>query len=56
MVDPLQPLDLMPKKLRDTHVGFVSSDVIVVPKDKAGFSKGVLVSDPDGHDVLRIHK
>jgi len=27
-----------------------------VPKDKAGFSKGVLVSDPDGHDVLLIQR
>jgi len=27
-----------------------------MPKDKAGFSKGALVSDPDGHDVLLIQK
>jgi hypothetical protein len=46
----------MPKKLCDARVGFVSSGVIVVPKDKVGFSKGVLVSDPDGHDVLLIYK
>ncbi len=49
-------VDLLAKKLRDAHVGFVSSGVIVVPKDKIGFSKGVLVSDPDGHDVLLIEK
>ena len=30
--------------------------VIVMPKDKAGFSKGALVSDPDGHNVLLIEK
>src|SRR6266404_7251123 len=49
-------VDLLAKKLRDAHVGFVSSGVIVMPKDKAGFSKGALVSDPDGHDVLLIQK
>src|SRR5881392_1063430 len=41
-------IDILAKKLADTHV--VSSGVVVMPKDKAGFSKGVLVSDPDGHD------
>src|SRR6266480_472927 len=47
-------VDLLAKKLADAHV--VSSGVIVMPKDKAGFSKGVLVSDPDGHDVLLIQR
>jgi catechol 2,3-dioxygenase-like lactoylglutathione lyase family enzyme len=42
------------QKLRHNHVGFVSSDVIVVPKNKLGFSKGLLVSDPDGHNVLLV--
>lgn len=49
-------VDLLAKKLRDAHVGFVSSNVVVMPKDKAGFSKGAMVSDPDGHDVLLIQK
>ncbi len=49
-------VDLMAKKLRDAHVGFVSSGVVVMSKDKPGFSKGALVSDPDGHDVLLIQK
>jgi catechol 2,3-dioxygenase-like lactoylglutathione lyase family enzyme len=49
-------LDLLAKKSREAHVRFVSSGVIAVPKDKAGFSKGALVSDPDGHDVLLIQK
>src|SRR5436309_7989163 len=49
-------VDLLAKKLRDAHVHFVSSGVVVMPKDKAGFSKGALVSDPDGHDVLLIQK
>jgi hypothetical protein len=30
--------------------------VVATPKDKAGFSKGALVSDPDGHSVLLIQK
>src|SRR5881394_2668880 len=42
-------VDVLAKKLQDSHVRFVSSGVIVMPKDKAGFSKGALVSDPDGH-------
>jgi catechol 2,3-dioxygenase-like lactoylglutathione lyase family enzyme len=49
-------LDLLAKKLRDAHVGFVSPGVVAMPKDKAGFSKGALVSDPDGHSVLLIQK
>src|SRR5438876_5821961 len=49
-------VDLMAKKLRDAHVHFVSSGVGSMPKDKAGFSKGALVSDPDGHDVLLIQR
>lgn len=49
-------VDLAAKKLQDAHVGFVSSGVVVMPKDKVGFSKGALVSDPDGHDLLLIQK
>ena len=44
------------RKLRGAHVGFVSSGVVVMSKEKAGFSKGALVSDPDGHDLLLIQK
>src|SRR5213083_1854470 len=49
-------LDLVAEKLRTAHVRFVSSSVVVMPKDKSGFSKGALVSDPDGHDVLLIQR
>ena len=35
---------------------FISPGVIGMPSDKAGFAKGALVSDPDGHDVLLIQK
>ena len=44
------------RKLRGAHVGFISSGVVVMSKEKAGFSKGALVSDPDGHDLLLIQK
>jgi catechol 2,3-dioxygenase-like lactoylglutathione lyase family enzyme len=49
-------LDLLAKKLRDAHARFVSPGVVAMPKDKAGFSKGALVSDPDSHSVLLIQK
>src|SRR6266550_2484690 len=49
-------VDLLAKKLRDAHVHFVSSGVVSMPKDKTGFSKGALVSDPDGHNVLLIQR
>ena len=49
-------VEALAKTLRDAHVGFVSTGIIVVPNDKAGFSKGALVSDPDGHDLLLIQK
>jgi len=49
-------VDLLAKKLRDAHVSFVSPDVVMMPKDKAGFLKGALGSDPDGHSVLLIQK
>ena len=49
-------IDLLAKKLRDAQVHFVSSGVVALPKEKVGFSKGALVSDPDGHNVLLIEK
>src|SRR5437899_114552 len=49
-------VDLFAKKLRDAHVSFFSSDFMMMPKDKAGFLKGALGSDPDGHSVLLIQK
>jgi len=49
-------LDLLANRLRDAQVRFVSSGVVAMPKDKAGFSKGALVSDPDGHSVLLFQK
>ena len=51
-----EDVDILAKKLRDAHVPFVSPGVVVMPRDKAGFSKGALLSDPDGHGVLLIQK
>jgi catechol 2,3-dioxygenase-like lactoylglutathione lyase family enzyme len=49
-------LDLLVKKLREAHVRFISPGVVAMPKDQIGFSKGALVSDPDGHSLLLIQK
>src|SRR6266702_7213969 len=43
----MDEVDLMAKKLHHAHVRFVSPGVVTMPKDQAGFSKGVVVSDPD---------
>jgi catechol 2,3-dioxygenase-like lactoylglutathione lyase family enzyme len=49
-------MDVLARKLRDAHVRFVSPGLVALPKDKTGFSKGALVSDPDGHNVLLIQR
>src|SRR5437867_10017359 len=49
-------VDLLAKKLREAHVSFVSSGIVMMPKGKVGYFKGALVSDPDGHSVLLIQK
>src|SRR5438046_4261820 len=49
-------VEALAKRLRHAHVGFVSPGIVAMPKDKAGFSKGALVSDPDGHNVLLIQR
>ncbi len=49
-------IDLLAKKSRDGHVRFVSPGVVMMPKDKVGFSKGALISDPDGHSLLLIQR
>jgi len=47
-------IDALSLKLSNAHVGFVSSGVVQMPKDQKTFTKGALVRDPDGHDVLLI--
>jgi catechol 2,3-dioxygenase-like lactoylglutathione lyase family enzyme len=49
-------LDILAKQLRDARVRFISPGVVAMPKDQIGFSKGALISDPDGHSVLLIQK
>src|SRR5438094_6203481 len=49
-------VDALARTLRQSHSRIVSSDVVVMQKDKAGFAKGGLVSEPDGHDLLLIQK
>lgn len=49
-------VDLLATKLRDAHVHFISPGVVAMPKNKTTFSRGALVSDPDGHSVLLIAK
>src|SRR6058998_641004 len=49
-------VDALARTLRQAHSRIVSSGVVSMPKDKAGFSKGAVVSDPDGHDVLLIQR
>jgi catechol 2,3-dioxygenase-like lactoylglutathione lyase family enzyme len=48
-------LDALTKKLRDGRAEFVSPGVITMP-NQASFSKGALISDPDGHNLLVIQK
>ena len=49
-------VDALANRLRDAHVHFVSPGVVAMPKEKTGFSKAVVISDPDGHDLLLIEK
>jgi catechol 2,3-dioxygenase-like lactoylglutathione lyase family enzyme len=49
-------VDGLVSKLRDQGTRFISSKVVVMPKDETGFSKGVVIADPDGHGVLLTQK
>ena len=49
-------LDSLTKSLRQHQVAFVSSQSVALDKDKVGYSKGVMVRDPDGHDILIVEK
>jgi catechol 2,3-dioxygenase-like lactoylglutathione lyase family enzyme len=49
-------VDALARKFRTAGVRFVSPGVIIMEKEKAGFTKGMVVSDPDGHDLLLIQK
>jgi catechol 2,3-dioxygenase-like lactoylglutathione lyase family enzyme len=51
-----EDLEALAQKLRNEHVEFVSSGVQLVSKAGLGFSKGLLVRDPDKHVLLLIEK
>jgi catechol 2,3-dioxygenase-like lactoylglutathione lyase family enzyme len=44
------------KTLRQNQVRFVSSELDTLPLEGIGFSKGVMVRDPDGHNLLLVEK
>ena len=44
------------KWLRENNARFISLGVVTLPDDKLGFSKGVIVLDPDGHAMLIVEK
>jgi catechol 2,3-dioxygenase-like lactoylglutathione lyase family enzyme len=49
-------LDALVSKLHGQRTHFISSKVVGVSKDETGFSKGVVIADPDGHGVLLTQK
>ncbi len=49
-------LEALARQLAAQHVAFVSPAIVTMPNEKAGFGKGLLVRDPDGHAILLIQK
>jgi catechol 2,3-dioxygenase-like lactoylglutathione lyase family enzyme len=49
-------LDTAAKAIEAQKYGFVSPGVITLPNDKIGFSKGLMVRDPDGHAMVLVEK
>lgn len=49
-------LEALARQLAAQHVTFVSPAIVTLPNEKAGFGKGLLVRDPDGHAMLLIQK
>ncbi len=49
-------VDAVAKWLRKNNVRFVSDQVRTLPDDRLGFSKGIMVLDPDGHAMLIVEK
>ncbi|MFY9733741.1 MAG: VOC family protein [Rhodoplanes sp.] len=44
------------KALRTAGVRFVSPDVVTVPNSKLGFSRAIMVRDPDGHAMRLVQR
>jgi hypothetical protein len=49
-------LDALAQQRAAEHTEFVSPSVQLGPKDKLGFSKGLLIRDPDGHGLPLTEK
>ena len=49
-------LDTAAKAIREEKYELVSPGVITLPNDRIGFSKGLMVRDPDGHAMMIIQK
>ncbi len=46
-------VEMAAKRLRPGPYTFVSTDLVTLPDDTLGFTKGFLVRDPDGH-VMQV--
>ncbi|MGI0495499.1 VOC family protein [Alkalinema pantanalense CENA528] len=44
------------QRLRQNHVKFISPGGVTIPASTFGFTKGVLVRDPDGHTMRFVEK
>lgn len=49
-------LNMAAKAIRAQKYGLVSPGVITLPNDRIGFSKGLMVRDPDGHAMVLVEK
>jgi len=43
------------KKLRDNRISFVSPGIVHIQNNKLGFTKGLIVMDPDGHYIRIVN-
>ena len=50
----VEDVEAAAKVLRAAGVRFVSPDVIAVPDPSLGFSKAIMVLDPDGHAMRLV--
>jgi catechol 2,3-dioxygenase-like lactoylglutathione lyase family enzyme len=49
-------VDMAAKRLGSGPYTFVSTDPVILPDDRLGFTKGFLVRDPDGHVMQVIER
>jgi hypothetical protein len=48
----VQNLDIAAMAIQAYKYHFVSPDVVTLSSDRIGFSKGLMVRDPDGHAMV----